>query len=106
MRLYNRKEYGIRNSLVHEMPEVLEERTVRLNGTLWHQGFRSINDHVTRFNKYTDLEAQSAYASGKPFKLRNLLLRPCGTVPAEIFSARFVQERHCRVRGIRILGDV
>jgi glycosyltransferase involved in cell wall biosynthesis len=83
VRLYNRKEYGIRNSLVHEMPEVEEERTVRLNGILWHQGFRSINDHVARFNKYTDLEAQSAFASGKPFKMRNLLLRP---------PARFLQK--------------
>lgn len=83
VRLYNRKEYGIRNSLVHEMPEVSEERTVKLNGTLWHQGFRSINDHVARFNKYTDLEAESAFASGKPFKLSHLLLRP---------PARFLQK--------------
>ncbi|MNN44748.1 hypothetical protein D3C81_1590540 [compost metagenome] len=38
---------------------------------------------MARFNKYTDLEAQSAFASGKPFKLRNLLLRP---------PARFLQK--------------
>lgn len=86
VRLYNRKEYGIRNSLVHEMPEVSEERTVKLNGTLWHQGFRSINDHVARFNKYTDLEAQSAFASGKPFKLSHLLPRP----PARFLQKYFV----------------
>ncbi|HBS44516.1 MAG TPA: glycosyltransferase family 2 protein [Paenibacillus sp.] len=83
VRLYNRKQYGILNSLVHERPEVSEERTVRLNGTLWHQGFRSINDHVMRFNKYTDLEAQSAYLSGKPFRISRLLVRP---------PARFVQQ--------------
>lgn len=83
VRLYNRKAYGIRNSLVHEMPDVEEERMVRLNGVLWHHGFRSINDHVARFNKYTDLEAQTAYASGKPFKLSRLLVRP---------PARFVQK--------------
>lgn len=83
VRLYNRKQYGIRNSLVHEMPEVPEGRTVRLNGTLWHQGFRSINDHVARFNKYTDLEAQGAHAAGKPFRISQLLLRP---------PARFLQK--------------
>lgn len=83
VRLYNRKAYGIRNSLVHEMPEVSEDRTVRLTGTLWHYGFRSINDHVARFNKYTDLEAQSAYDKGKRFRLSHLLLRP---------PARFLQK--------------
>lgn len=83
VRLYNRKQYGILNSLVHERPEVSEERTVRLNGTLWHQGFRSINDHVARFNKYTDLEAQIAYESGKPFRIRRLIFRP---------PARFLQQ--------------
>jgi len=83
VRLYNRKQYGILNSLVHERPEVSEERTVRLNGTLWHQGFRSVNDHVARFNKYTDLEAQIAYESGKPFRISRLLLRP---------PARFLQQ--------------
>ena len=58
VRLYNRKQYGILNSLVHERPEVSEEAITRLTGTLWHQGFRSINDHVTRFNKYTDLRSE------------------------------------------------
>lgn len=82
VRLYNRTEYGIRNSLVHEMPEVSEKHTVTLKGILWHQGFRSINDHVARFNKYTDLEAQSAYESGKPFRISQLLLRP----PARFFQ--------------------
>lgn len=83
VRLYNRKAYGIRNSLVHEMPEVSEERTIRLTGTLWHYGYRSINDHVARFNKYTDLEAESAYAKGKRFRVSHLLLRP---------PARFLQK--------------
>lgn len=86
VRLYNRKQYGIRNSLVHEMPEVSEEKTVKLKGTLWHQGFRSINDHVNRFNKYTDLEAQAAFESGKPFRVSRLLLRP----PARFFQKYLV----------------
>ncbi|WP_410513691.1 glycosyltransferase family 2 protein [Paenibacillus sp. BR2-3] len=83
VRLYNRRQYGIRNSLVHEMPDVSEERTVQLEGILWHQGFRSVSDHVARFNKYTDLEAQTAFAGGKPFRISHLLLRP---------PARFLQK--------------
>ncbi|MFE4713081.1 MULTISPECIES: glycosyltransferase family 2 protein [unclassified Paenibacillus] len=86
VRLYNRTQYGIRNSLVHEMPDVSEKDTVRLQGTLWHQGFRSINDHVARFNKYTDLEAQSAHDSGKPFRISHLLLRP----PARFLQKYFI----------------
>lgn len=82
VRLYNRKQYGIRDSLVHEMPEVAEDSTVQLEGTLWHHGFRSINDHVNRFNRYTDLEAETAMEQGRSFKLSRLLLRP---------PARFMQ---------------
>lgn len=83
VRLFNRRIYGITNSLVHEMPDVAEEHTVKLNGVLWHYGFRSISDHVMRFNKYTDLEAQTAYNKGRPFRITNLLFRP---------PARFVQK--------------
>ncbi|WP_310551961.1 glycosyltransferase family 2 protein [Paenibacillus glufosinatiresistens] len=83
VRLYNRRAYRVKDSLVHEIPEVPEEKIVRLNGTLWHYGFRSIQDHVARFNKYTDLEAQAAFESGRPFKLSRMLLRA---------PARFVQK--------------
>lgn len=56
VRLYNRRIYGITNSLVHEIPDVAPSQIVNLDGVLWHYGFRSISDHMTRFNKYTDLE--------------------------------------------------
>lgn len=87
VRLFNRRIYGITNSLVHEMPDVAEEQTIRLNGVLWHYGFRSISDHVMRFNKYTDLEAETAFSKGKSFKIMNLLLRP----PARFCQKYFVQ---------------
>lgn len=83
VRLYNRRIYGITNSLVHEMPDVASSQIVNLEGVLWHFGFRSISDHMTRFNKYTDLEAESAFNKGKPFRVTRLLLRP---------PARFVQK--------------
>ncbi|WP_223066915.1 glycosyltransferase family 2 protein [Paenibacillus caui] len=83
VRLYNRRKYRITDSLVHEMPDVEHSRTLKLKGVLWHYGFRSINDHVMRFNKYTDLEAQTAFSRGKSFRVVNLLFRP---------PARFVQK--------------
>lgn len=87
VRLYNRRIYGITNSLVHEMPDVAETQTVKLDGVLWHYGFRSISDHVIRFNKYTDLEAQTAFNEGRPFRMLNLLVRP----PARFIQKYFVQ---------------
>ncbi|GGA26749.1 glycosyltransferase family 2 protein [Paenibacillus physcomitrellae] len=83
VRLYNRRAYKISDSLVHEMPDVETSKIIKLNGVLWHYGFRSINDHVNRFNKYTDLEAQTALRVRKPFRIVNLLFRP---------PARFVQK--------------
>ncbi|WP_138494612.1 glycosyltransferase family 2 protein [Paenibacillus pinistramenti] len=83
VRLYNRRAYKITDSLVHEMPDVKEDKIAKLSGVLWHYGFRSINDHVNRFNKYTDLEAQTALNKRKPFRIFNLLVRP---------PARFVQK--------------
>jgi glycosyltransferase involved in cell wall biosynthesis len=87
VRLYNRRIYGITNSLVHEMPDVASTQTVRLDGVLWHYGFRSISDHMTRFNKYTDLEAQTAFNNGRSFRFSRLLFRP----PARFVQKYFVQ---------------
>ncbi|NHN29932.1 glycosyltransferase family 2 protein [Paenibacillus agricola] len=83
VRLYNRNNVHYKDSLVHETPDVSNNQVMNLQGTLWHYGFRSINDHVTRFNKYTDLEAEEAVIAGKRFRWTRLLFRP---------PARFVQK--------------
>lgn len=83
VRLYNRTKHRITDSLVHEIPDVKPSHVVKLGGVLWHYGFRSIHDHVNRFNKYTDLEADTAFLKQKPFRISRLLLRP---------PARFVQK--------------
>jgi glycosyltransferase involved in cell wall biosynthesis len=83
-RLYNKKEIRIKETLVHEAPEIPNEHVVKLEGVLWHEGFRSIDDHVKRFNMYTGLEAQKAYyEKGKTFRIYPLLWRP---------PARFIQQ--------------
>ncbi|MDF2925326.1 MAG: glycosyl transferase [Paenibacillaceae bacterium] len=83
VRFYNRSQYQMSASLVHEVPEVPGEHIRQLSGVLWHHGFRSIHDHVQRFNKYTDLEAQIALEANKPFSIIRLLYRP---------PARFIQK--------------
>ncbi|GGA03093.1 LPS biosynthesis protein [Paenibacillus marchantiophytorum] len=76
VRLYNRTEIQYRDSLVHETPDVQQDQVSLLPGILWHYGFRSIHDHIQRFNKYTDLEAEGAVALGKRFNLFRMLVRP------------------------------
>lgn len=76
VRLYNRRAYAIRDSLVHEVPDIPEDKVRKLDGILWHYGFRSITDHANRFNKYTGLEAEIMTASGKPFSILRLIVRP------------------------------
>lgn len=76
VRLYNRSQIQYRESLVHETPNVANEDVIFVPGVLWHYGFRSIHDHIQRFNKYTDLEAEGAVAMGKRFSLLRMLVRP------------------------------
>src|SRR5688572_7279884 len=82
VRLYNRDASRVSNRPVHERPEVNPAKVGALPGRLWHHGFRSVEDHVIRFNRYTSLEAQHARSQGRRFSLPRLLFRP---------PARFLQ---------------
>ncbi len=83
VRLYHRKRVKINDTHVHERPDVEEDKTGQLEGVLWHNGFRSIEDHVQRFNRYTKLEAEQAYEQKQKFHMVNMLWRP---------PAKFVQK--------------
>ncbi|MDT3427289.1 glycosyltransferase involved in cell wall biosynthesis [Paenibacillus forsythiae] len=87
VRLYKKDEVRMKDVLVHEGPDVDPSAVPCLSGTLWHHGYRSIQDHVQRFNKYTDLEARKDYDRGKAFSLLRLLLRP----PAKLIYTLFVR---------------
>jgi len=82
IRLFNKTIFQVTDVLVHESIDSGENPVIQLEGVLWHYGFRSISDHVVRFNKYTDLESQKDYLVGKRFSLARLLFKP---------PARFVQ---------------
>jgi glycosyltransferase involved in cell wall biosynthesis len=82
VRLYNRDRFQIRDVPVHEGPDIGNSPVERLEGTLWHYGFRSVGDHIRRFDTYTTFEARAAFQRGERFRLWRLLLRS---------PARFVQ---------------
>lgn len=81
VRLYDRRACKVTDVAVHEAVEGFTE-SGRLPGRLWHYGFRSLSDHVRRFDGYTTLEAEKAAAAGRRFSYLRLLWRP---------PARFVQ---------------
>jgi len=76
IRLFNKTIFQVTDVLVHESIDSGENPVIQLEGVLWHYGFRSISDHVVRFNKYTDLESQKDYLVGKRFSLARLLFKP------------------------------
>lgn len=101
IRLYNRRHWGVREVPVHESVVSTDGRghVRELPGTLWHHGFRSIHDHVERFNRYTTLDAELAISSGRRFSPWRLVVRP----PAR-FVQRLVVQRGFRI-GVRGLVD-
>ena len=76
LRMCRRDEAHILDVLVHEHLSVPARATGHLDGKLWHYGFRSVSDHVKRFDRYTTLEAEAARRAGRRFALKRLVLRP------------------------------
>ncbi len=76
IRLYNRQRHKYRQAEVHEGIDVTPQEIQPGSGIILHYGFRSVSDHIVRFNKYTDLEAKQRYADGQKFSLANFIFRP------------------------------
>jgi glycosyltransferase involved in cell wall biosynthesis len=96
VRLYHRHVYHIIETEVHETPNAPATAVRLLDGIIWHRGFRSIDDHVRRFNRYTDLEAGRDARVERHFSLWRLLTRPI---------ARFVhQYLYCQLCRYGISG--
>ena len=87
VRLYDRRACVVTDVPVHEAVDTGGKRAGALPGVLWHHGFRSISDHVVRFNNYTTLEAEKAHAQGRRFSVWRLLWRP----PARLMQRLFLQ---------------
>jgi glycosyltransferase involved in cell wall biosynthesis len=87
VRLYDRRACRVTEVPVHEAVDVNPRKAGDLDGVLWHHGFRSLEDHVSRFDGYTTLEAEKARAAGRSFSVWRLLWRP----PARLFQRLFLQ---------------
>lgn len=90
-RLYDRRTCRITDVVVHEEIEGCEEPG-RLTGRLWHFGFRSLSDHVTRFDRYTTLEAEKAWRQGRRFSWWRLIWRPPARLLEVLFRRRMYRE--------------
>lgn len=76
VRLYDRRRCRVLERLVHEQVDPGQGPVGVLDGTLWHAGFRSLHDHVERFNQYTSLDARAVAQEGGRFSVWRLLARP------------------------------
>ncbi len=76
IRLYDRRRCEVLERLVHERVDPRRGAVATLEGTMWHAGFRSLHDHVDRFNYYTTLDARASAREGLRFSLLRLLARP------------------------------
>ncbi|MBF2026247.1 MAG: glycosyltransferase family 2 protein [Oscillatoriales cyanobacterium C42_A2020_001] len=92
VRLYNKTVFQMTDVLVHEVPNVGNERVIPLPGVVWHHGFRSIQDLVNRFNRYTDLDAQQAYLTNVRFSWVRLLLKPPAKFMQQYFWHKLYQK--------------
>ncbi len=92
VRLYDRRAHAVAERDVHEAVELGGATAGRLEGVLWHHGFRSIDDHVARFNRYTALEAGQAFAAGRRFSVARLLWRPPARIVQKLAVERMVRQ--------------
>ena len=75
-RFYDKTKHRVANRIVHEGIDVEHDQLGKLDGILWHYGFRGLADTVNRFNKYTSLEVPKAVEEGKNFRLSRMVLKP------------------------------
>jgi hypothetical protein len=76
VRLYNRLGHRYHDVNVHETVDAADHQIKPVDGILIHRGFLSIQDHVIRFNSYTDLDASERFARHESFSLALLVIMP------------------------------
>ncbi len=76
IRLYNRLSHRYNDVNVHETVDAVDHQIRLIDGMIIHHGFRSIQDHVLRFNIYTDLDASERFSRHESFSLVVLALKP------------------------------
>ncbi len=96
VRLYDRRRAAFGSGLVHEKVDV-GGRSARMNGPIFHEGFRSIEDTANRLNRYSSLLARERPAHS----LRGLLLKPVLRLVWALFFHRLVLDGR---RGVILAG--
>jgi len=77
IRLFRKDRAHWEGAYVHEDLDV-DGNIRKLDGDILHFTYRTIADHLSRINAFSDLGAQKLYAQRKKCRLRHLLLVPPG----------------------------
>ncbi len=77
LRLFRRGRGRFVDRAVHESVEV-EGEVGRLRAALVHRSYRDVADFLARADRYSTLAAEEWLRSGRPARLRDLVLRPAG----------------------------
>lgn len=77
LRLFRRGRGRFVDRAVHESVEV-EGEVGRLRAALVHRSYRDVADFLARADRYSTLAAEEWLGSGRPARLRDLVLRPAG----------------------------
>jgi len=86
LRLFRKSRGRFGDRAVHERVEV-EGKSLTLNQPLIHVTYRTIADFLQRMDRYSALAAEEMRREGKPFRRRDLLLRP----PFTFFQMYFLR---------------
>lgn len=95
IRLYDRRRASFGPGLVHEKVDVAG-RSSRMNGPIYHEGFRSVEDMANRLNRYSSLLAQERPAHRLPG-----LVKPVVRLLWALFRHRLVLDGR---RGLILAG--
>ncbi|MCH2171543.1 glycosyltransferase family 2 protein [Myxococcota bacterium] len=75
LRLFDRRRGHWSNANLHERV-LLSTSPTRLKGRLLHDPYRDLDEHIATIQRYTTLGANDLHRCGRPFHLRDLVLRP------------------------------
>jgi len=75
LRLFRKDAGNFNNNLVHEGVE-LKGMTVKLQNELLHYSYLTLEDYLSKFNRYTTLAAQTEYDNGRSVSVYDIVVRP------------------------------
>ena len=76
VRLFDRRRAHWTGRDPHDRVEVESGEVRDLEGALHHYNYRDVRHHMEKVNRYTTTMARELHGEGRPFRLRDALLRP------------------------------